>query len=146
MSNRVPFNENIVSPKRDPLAPDLHRDFDWNGLYESLGENEEERSTNSNQLIQGLKRIVEWVLDTRLTDRHAEMVIARRFIALAWVINPDYLEGKSLTQIARVLRIRHKQSLSKYAANAKRRFNISNRAQAHGWNFKPAPEKNLKAA
>jgi hypothetical protein len=48
-------------------------------------------------------------------------------------MNPELFEGKSLTALATALGI-DKQSLSKLASSASRKFTIENRGQAHGWN------------
>src|SRR5205809_7386353 len=66
--------------------------------------------------------------------------VGRRAIALFWTLNPDYFEGVSLTALANRLGL-HKAILSAQAAEARRKFGIKNRGQAHGWNFGKAEPK-----
>ena len=64
----------------------------------------------------------------------ADAHVGRGAIALFWTLNPDYFEGVSLTALANRLGL-HKAILSAEAAEARRKFGIKNRGQAHGWNF-----------
>src|SRR5947207_14399017 len=66
--------------------------------------------------------------------------VGRRAIALFWTLNPDYFEGVSLTALANRLGL-HKAILSAQAVEARRKFGIKNRGQAHGWNFGKAEPK-----
>ena len=70
----------------------------------------------------------------------ADAHVGRRAIALFWTLNPDYFEGVSLTTLANRLGL-HKAILSAQAAEARRKFGIKNRGQAHGWNFGKAEPK-----
>jgi len=66
--------------------------------------------------------------------------IGRRAIALFWTLNPYYFEGVSVTALANRLGL-HKAILSAQAAEARRKFGIKNRGQAHAWNFGKAEPK-----
>ncbi len=65
---------------------------------------------------------------------YADAHVGRRAIALFWTLNPDNFESVSLTALANRL-VLHKAVLSAQAAEARRKFGIKNRGQAHGWNF-----------
>ena len=73
------------------------------------------------------------VFNTNLAGKDAARVIARRAVALAWVTNPLFFEGKSLSQLAAELGL-PKQVLSRCSAAASRKFGIQNRGQAHAGN------------
>ena len=79
--------------------------------------------------------VIEWIIEgADFTKLDADAHVGRRAIALFWTLNPDCFEGVSLTALANRLGL-HKAILSAQAAEARRKFGIKNRGQAHGWNF-----------
>lgn len=61
-------------------------------------------------------------------------IVGRRFMSVAWVINPGFFHGSpSLASIARRLGVTPK-ALQKSSARASRATGIVNRGQSHGWN------------
>ena len=79
--------------------------------------------------------IIEWIFEgTDLAKLDADAHVGQCAIVLFWTLNPDYFEGVSPTALANRFGL-HKAILSAQAAEARRRFGIKNRGQAHGWNF-----------
>ena len=79
--------------------------------------------------------MIGWIIEgADFTKLDADAHVGGRAIALFWTLNPDYFEGVSLTALANRLGL-HKAILSAQAAEARRKFGIKNRGQAHGWNF-----------
>src|SRR5213594_3228210 len=117
-------------------------DFDWADLERRLGEAEEQlEDRDFAALGSALQSIIEWIIEgADFTKLDADAQVGRRAIALFWTLNPDYFEGVSLTALANRLGL-HKAILSAQAAEARRKFGIKNRGQAHGWNFGKAEPK-----
>jgi hypothetical protein len=132
------FRESYLNPEQDTLDG-KSAEFDWDALYELLGESQQELSAHDYDALSfAFKRVLEWVLSVDLGRPGFESVIARRALALAWTMNPAFFEDSpSLSKIAERIGT-HKVSLSSYAASASRTFGVRNRGQRHGWNFKPA--------
>jgi len=126
------FHEDFVSDHADPTA-EPYCDFDWDELYTSLGEATDEDMQLRVRLALAFRRVFRWVLNTKLNNKNAAQYIGRRAIALAWVMNPELFEGKSITEVAATLGL-PKQILSKASAAASLKFGIQNRGQAHAWN------------
>jgi len=110
--------------------------FDWADLERRLGEAEKQlEDRDFATLGSALQSIIEWIIqEADFTKLDADAHVGRRAIALFWTLNPDYFEGVFLTTLANRLGL-HKAILSAQAAEARRKFGIKNRAQAHGWNF-----------
>ena len=107
-------------------------------LYDLLGEAEQEvEERDYDKLTFAIQRLLEFMLADDLRHPKAERNIARRVVALAWTLNPGYFEGSpSLTEVAHMMGL-NKVTLSDHAAGVRRVFGVRNRAQSHGWNFKP---------
>src|SRR5881296_960486 len=129
------FLENYRNEHEDTLDARTY-DFDWADLEPRLGEAEEElEDRDFAALGSALQSIIEWIIEgADFTKLDADAHVGRRAIALFWTLNPDYFEGVSLTALANRLGL-HKAILSAQAAEARRKFGIKNRGQAHGWNF-----------
>ena len=119
----------------DPLKP-THAEFDWHSLYLSLGEvgdwDDDDLNTKT---AQALRRIFEWVLDVPMSAQsagqlHPTTAIGRRFVALAWVIRPDYFEGApSAKKLAHELGL-NTALVCTLTAAAARHFSTANMGQA----------------
>jgi hypothetical protein len=105
-----------------------HQDFDWEGLYELLGETQRELSLiDYDMQAIALKRILAWVL-----AGNTNSMVGRRAKALAWVLNPAMFQGSpSMSALARSMDV-HKACFSELTSEASRVFGITNRAQSHG--------------
>lgn len=125
----------VDGAKLDPLAP-THADFDWGELERLLGEAGNLQESDRELLGDVLHRIIAWMVASppgkiRLNP------IGRKIVALAWVLNPGFFDGKSLSQIARESGL-DRRRLSDHAAEVSRHFKIRRHGQSHGWNFKPS--------
>lgn len=118
----------------EPTAQDPSYDFDWDGLFKNLGEEQAEPFDYS-AMATVLKRIFDFVLDVDLSKRDAPRMIGRRVMMLAWVMDPKRFENASLRKLAESLGS-SAAHLSAIAAGISRDTGISNRFQAHDWRKK----------
>ncbi len=106
----------------------------WNGDW-AKQRNSLNTATSTLSARRSNQSIIEWIIEgADFTKLDADAHVGRRAIALFWTLNPDYFEGVSLSALANRLGL-HKAILSAQAAEARRKFGIKNRGQAHGWNF-----------
>src|SRR5438034_8037544 len=111
----------------------------WNGDW-AKQRNSLNTATSTLSARRSNQSIIEWIIEgADFTKLDADAHVGRRAIALFWTLNPDYFEGLSLTDLANRVGL-HKTILSAQVANARRKFGIKNRGQAHGWNFGNAAE------
>jgi len=122
----------IDNPRATADAP-KHVEFDWEGLYQALGESEAELTSGEyEKLGSALITILTWAVKT-----NSLKVVGRRIVALLWVCDPGLFDGTpSAAQLAKKFRV-HKAMLSEDCSAISRRFAFRNRAQRHGSNFKP---------
>lgn len=92
--------------KTDPSRETV-RDFDWKALEEAMGESELDLSeADYAKLAVAMNRIVAWVIDGAVNRVPGQKQpdlrsIVRKFLALAWLINPALLgDAKSLAMIS----------------------------------------------
>lgn len=84
------------------------------------------------ELIRAVNLLLTRLVDFRfLRSDAASRAIGRRFIALAWIINPGAFGGVSIAQLAERLGA-SKQCLSKHCSELSNRFGIENSAQQRG--------------
>lgn len=131
------FHEDFQNPNSDPLETN-HADFDWNTVAERLGE--ELNHEDNEKLALALRRIFQWVLRIDYNIENSpltpDVLIGRRLVALAWVINPDLFPGApSLRQLSREYGVTP-STLAALTGEVCREFGIQNRAQDHAWNRK----------
>ncbi|HET7624390.1 MAG TPA: hypothetical protein VFM25_03925 [Verrucomicrobiae bacterium] len=132
------FHEDYQSQHTNPLSP-THADFDWDELDKRLGESElESDETPEQKFTAAMRRIFQWVLNIDYNIKSNELMpdtlIGRRFIALAWVINPAlFPDSPSLHKLSRRLGFTA-PILAALTGEVCREFGIQNRAQAHAWN------------
>ncbi|HVU07829.1 MAG TPA: hypothetical protein VHG89_04720 [Verrucomicrobiae bacterium] len=128
------FHEDYVSDKLDPLATPMHEDFNWNELYQRLGEPTDQQLQDE-KIAEFIRKLFEWVTAIDLRKENSQTLIGRRFIALAWVFNPALFEDSpSASKLAETLRITRKADLWKLTGEVTRHFGITNRGQSHAWN------------
>lgn len=126
------FDENMLHPKATAIDAPKFIEFDWELLRRSLGEAREELGeVQYGVLADIMAELLRWIV--KGDKLH---IVGRRAAALAWVVNPDIFKGISAASLARRLGC-HKAMLSEDAAGASRKYGVRNRAQQHGWNYKP---------
>lgn len=114
-----------------------HQDFDWDGLFERMGEKDDRlklklKHKDRAEMAQALARIFDWILRLDTSSRLVPRIVGLRFIALAWVMNPELFEGASIRKLAKDLESAV-ACLSPLTAAASRDFEISNHFQRHDW-------------
>jgi hypothetical protein len=145
------FHEDFISKHADPLVP-KHSDFPYEEVFRDLdGELEPDWQDDdlNAKLAQALKAVFQWVLDTNNDNSNSIIkensrarlklseLVGRRFLALAWVVNPDlFPDGPSLTSLAKTART-SKWAMRRLTGQVSREFGITNRGQAHAWNRSP---------
>src|SRR5437879_4548850 len=119
------------------------QDFDWEGLYETLGEFEAKADREESKLLNDtLKRIMDWVFTTPTKPKRPAEMFGKRLVALAWVIDPErFGKDASLTHVGRSIGV-HKAVMSELTAEFSKRFGVRNKHQQHGWNYKPNENTN----
>jgi hypothetical protein len=133
------FHEDYQNEHTDPLTSTEQSDFDWEALYQKLDGAENQSGETPEQIVlNAFRRIFDWVLNNNYNITANQLtpdtIIGRRFIALAWVTNPDFFPGSpSLNQLARQLGLTV-PALATLTGEVCREFGIQNRAQAHAWN------------
>lgn len=112
-------------------------DFDWALLEERLGETSSEavRSEVQQKLALALGSILDWLMAIRpLKRRWALRSIGLRTVAMAWVVNPERLNGDSIRSVAKQLGFTA-ANISPLTADFSRKFGgITNGFQnKHDW-------------
>jgi hypothetical protein len=136
------FYEDYATDNLDPLAPPMQEDFNWDELYERFGElsDRQKHDEQMEQINEFVRKVFQWVVAIDLNRPNSQMLIGRRFIALAWVLNPALFEGSpSASKLAERLGITRKANLWELTGEASRHFKILNRGQSHAWNRKSEP-------
>lgn len=89
------FFEDYSTDKLDPLAPAMQEDFNWDELYERFGElsDRQMHDEQMERINEFVRKLFQWVVAIDLNRPNSQMLIGRRFIALAWVLNPALFEG-----------------------------------------------------
>jgi len=131
------FYEDYISTKLDPLASPMQEDFNWDELFERLGEPSDRQAHDEQmeRLNQFIRTLFEWVTAIDLKKPNAQVVIGRRFVALAWVMDPALFENSpSASKLAEMLGVNRKADLWKLTGEVAKRFGIRNRCQSHAWN------------
>jgi hypothetical protein len=125
-------DENQLHPARDrALAPDFPQ-FDWEVLYRLCDGAQQLPEPDREKLCRVLHEIFHFVV----VNGGGLDGIARRAVALSWVVNSDLWDGKSAAQVARYLGC-PPQRLHEATGAVRRRFGIKNPAQDHAGNFNP---------
>jgi hypothetical protein len=132
---KPPFPDDIRQLKGIDPSFDTQTDFDWPRLEELLGEIEQLQDSGRALLADVLRRIFEWAIRAPRQSIRLDMV-GRRMVALAWVINPGFFGGISLTELSRRTGLKYNKLLATETGNASRKFNLRSHAQSHAANFK----------
>lgn len=135
------FHEDYHHEHADPMDNHSIVEFDWDELMVRLGEAQTELAPRDyTGLVEALRSILDWMMPSHLHRDGCDRTIGRRAIALAWAMNPALFENSpSLSQIAKDLGL-GKATMSTYTAEASRRFQVRNRGQNHGWNWRKSVE------
>ncbi|MGH7939879.1 MAG: hypothetical protein ACREFR_02255 [Limisphaerales bacterium] len=136
------FHEEYTNEQHDPLYEAAGRvnplyettiDFDLAEVERRLGEASEEPDYES--LGKLVHRLFRWVAGVEIGRAKAEAMVGRRFLAMAWVTNPDLFSGSpSASKLAETLGIRRKADFWELTGEASRALGITNRSQKHAWN------------
>jgi hypothetical protein len=123
------FLEDYAAAEVDPLT-EACAEFDYEQVYRDLDGDVDWQDDDLNQkLAQLLRHIFQFALDTELSAG-ADRRIGRRFLALAWVVDPSLFAGSpSLAKLAARLGT-DSATLSRLTSEATRTFGITNRCQA----------------
>lgn len=125
------FDENMVHPKATAIDAPKLIEFDWELLRRLLGEVKDDLSERDYEAMGiALREFLRWIVKGKKLH-----IIGRRAVALAWTVNPDIFNGPSQARLAKLVGC-HKALLSEDATDARRRYDVRNRAQGHGWNYK----------
>lgn len=137
------FDEHFLHPKATTDAPKFI-EFDWEVLRRNLGEAREELGEGGYAALSSVMyELLCWIAKgipgfkyQRKPNAKAKFeIIGRRATALLWALDPQALDGESLRGLENALGM-PAMSLRGFAADARRSFNLRNRAHDHGWNFK----------
>ena len=129
--------DDYKSEDHEPTAAEPSYEFDWNRLFEALGESRDETPAHIEErdytaMGQALGRIFDFILDVDLDNSNAPRLIGRKVLALAWVMDPRRFEDASIRKLAERLGC-SAAWLSTLAADASRKMKVSNRFQSHDW-------------
>lgn len=125
--------EKPTSRRNHDRANEPHYDFDWDGLERSIGEAQPDLTKQDRaELALAVAKIFDFALAVDMTRKEAPRLVGRRFIALAWIMDPSRFEGASIRKLSRQLSMTA-PNLSKLTAAASRAFGLSNRFQSHDW-------------
>ena len=129
------FHEDYSSKELDPLY-ETAVDFDLAEVERRLGEASDTRP-DYDALGKIVQRLFKWVTAIELGKPNAEIMVGRRFLAMAWVTNPNLFEGSpSASKLAECLGITRKADFWELTGEVSRILGITNRSQKHGWNRK----------
>lgn len=128
------FHEDYLNAKASPVSEPC-TDFDWQSVYEALGEVREDLDERDyGTLAAALQEVLKWLVRGDLKHPNFDRMIGRRAIGLTWVLCPSYFAGSpSLTKIALSLGITP-AALSAHSTSATKAFGVTNKPQVHGWN------------
>jgi hypothetical protein len=142
--NKPEFYEGYHNPDADESNNEFAGDFDWDSLYDRMGElKDAEIELINRKLLMLLQWIVDPVQHKKLSRKRVSSVLSKRVMALAWVICPQLFSGKSsMTHTASMLGM-HKAVLSELTAAFSKQFGVRNKSQiGHAWNFNPQIKNN----
>lgn len=125
------FDECRVSASLDPLDG-RKVDFPFEEVFAALDGATSRNALSGDELQRmaaALGETLRWIVGLP-KDRHATKGIARRAVALTWIIAPDQFDGKSLASLARKLGI-PKNTMVQSSGEASRRFGVRSRGQQH---------------
>lgn len=119
------FIENWESTKIDPLSDSQHANG-YDQIEEDEIESEDDRVT---MLIPVLIEILSDFTRGEVDQPNYAKTVGCRVIAALWVIDPKYLEGRSLAALSKTTGVRKSKAyLSKLAVEFSDRYGIKNRA------------------
>jgi hypothetical protein len=129
------FHEDYSTDNLDPLY-DNTVDFDLAEVERRLGESLD-AEPDYEELAKVIHRLLKWVIAVDIGKPNAEVMVGRRFLAMAWVTNPDLFEGSpSASKLAECLGIKRKADFWELTGEVARVLGITNRGQKHAWNRK----------
>jgi len=127
------FHEDFSSDKLDPLAKPMQEDFNWNELYERLGEPTDEPEIG-NRHAEVVRALIDWLVGFDFRRPNAVAHAGLRLFALTWVTDPARFDGISGSELAETLGVARKADFWELTGEVSKKFGIVNRCQAHAWN------------
>jgi hypothetical protein len=116
----------------DGLEP--HSDFDYSAVEAFLGEvaaDVPERDYPA--LSQAVLRILAFICDKQEPTKFDLPRFGRRALALTWVVNPTWFNGKSLASLAEQCGT-YRSHFAVSSGEASIAFGVTNGSQSRGWN------------
>jgi hypothetical protein len=132
---KSPFNEDLEPKHPDPLAPPATVQFPWEEVFEHLDAGKGPEGIGREELAAALKAVIGWLVSTPVTNPRSLKVIGQRTIALAWVLDPKLMQGRSLSRVAKATGI-SPDTLQRLSGQVSRAYGIRNRGQAHAANWR----------
>ena len=132
------FKSKLVAPDG---SHDGATDFDWETVYEELGEQVEEATKDltpieCTRLSLSLNRLLTWLVsDIKAMDGRGVKAVGIKTLAMAQVINPELFGEVSGLMICASLGL-HKTKFSERSAEFSRRFSVTNQFKVHDWREK----------
>ncbi len=131
------FREDWQNPEADPLAH-THEDFPFEEVFADL---DGERTPDGERAAEAMRQLMAWVVAGQSPRTTLIVHIAARALAMAWIVRPDAVDGKSLNQVAKSAGI-SPDVMHRASADFSRTFGLRNRGQlARAWNFKASKVK-----
>ena len=134
MKGKPEFHQDFISKRIDPMHT-AHVDFPFDEVQNALDGKGLDSQETAAELV---RRIFLWVTDVNMgarRKRKAQELTGRRFIALAWVLDPSLFNcSPSATDLSKQIGIKCAPSFQQLTGEASRMFGISNYAQRHAWN------------
>lgn len=126
------FDEAMLSEDLDSIDS-LSQGFDWQALYERLGEDAQNGDLDR-EVAEAVVRLIEKLVSNQDRPMYPQAV-GLRLIGLAWVLNPAYFEGSpSLRDLAARCKVKP-STLARFTGEASRLIGFRNRSQRHAWNW-----------
>ena len=132
---KTQFIEDLDPKHPDPLAPPATVQFPWEEVFERLDAGKGTEGRDREELAEALKAVIAWMVSTPVTSPRSLKVVGQRAIALAWVLDPKLMQGRSLSRIAKGLGI-SPDTLQRLSGQVSRAYGIRNRGQAHAANWR----------
>jgi hypothetical protein len=132
---KTPFIEDYVPSRADPLGPPASVPFPYEEVYARLDAHGGFANRDREELAAALKAVIGWLVSTPVTNPRSLKVVGQRAIALAWVLDPKLLQGRSLSRIAKGLGI-SPDTLQRISGQVSRAYGIRNRGQSHAANWR----------
>ena len=135
------YNDGYLADDRDPVDAGS-QEFEWDALYERLGERSEDASSDPRQ-AEAIRRLLSQLLVDAMARRINPKTLGLRLVATAWVVDPGLFEGSpSLRTLAARCGVTP-SALARHTGAISRLLGCRNRAQRHAWNWQNCERSTL---